>query len=464
MLELSDDEWFDRLNKRRQAQSEEHATLWTYYDNEQPLSFIAKILEEQGDRFPPLRLNWSAVVVDSVEERLDIESLRVRGSDKPDEDLMRVWRKNDMDEASSEAHLAAMVTGLSFVIVGPGIAEGDDPIITVEYGDQVAVEIDPLTRQVVAAIKVWRSDTNTETEDSAILYLPGRFISYEFDEEWKVTGTHTQTSQTVPVVPMLNRPRRGRGRSELVNIIPIVDAVNQTATNMLAALEHHALPRRWAVNVAESDFTDAKGEPLKAWAIATGAVWAIPRAEDDGTGTQPQPSVGQFTGAALDNFHNSIRVLALQAASQYGLSSSKFGYAAENPASADAIRASESREIKRTERHQVPFGGTWERTAMIVLEMLGRDITETQVETVWRDAATPTKTAAAQAAMELVNAGIIDREQAREDIGLTLTQREAIAARATGLDVNTIINGLRNTSVKNPEPNPPADVHPAPVI
>lgn len=455
MLELKDDEWFERLNTRRKAQSDEHATLWSYYDNEQPLAFIAKILEEQGDRFPPLKLNWSAVVVDSVEERLDLESLRVRGEEGPDEDIMRVWRNNHMEEGASEAHLAAMVAGLSFVIVGPGVNPGDDPIITVEYGDQVAVEIDPLTREVVAAIKVWRSDTDTETEDRAILYLPGRIISYELgDQDWKVVGQQTQSSEIVPVVPLHNRPRRGRGRTELTNIIPIVDAVNQTATNMLAALEHHALPRRWAVNVAESDFVDERGERLPAWAIATGAIWAIPRAEDDGTGTQPQPSVGQFSGAALDNFHNSVRLLALQAASQYGLTSNHFGYATDNPASADAIRAQQDREIKRTERHQTSFGGGWARVGLLILLMLGRDVETTQVEPVWRDAATPTRAAQAQAAIGLVQAGIIDREQAREDLNYSQTQRDAMSQRATGLDVNSIMSGLRDVSVESPPTDP----------
>lgn len=466
MLTLTDEQWFARLNERRAEQAREQAKLWKYYDNDQPLAFIAKILQEQGDRFPPLRFNWSSVVVDSAEERLDVENFRVRGQDANDEDLTRVWQGNDLDELSSEAHLAAMVTGQAFITIGAGLSEGADPIVRIDYGDQVAVEVDPLTGEVVAAIKVWSSDTVSKELDQAVLYLPGRFIEYEFAstagvaaKRWNAKRETKQDSPIVPVVPMFNKPRRGRGRTELNNILSIVDAVNQTATNMMAALEHHALPRRWAVNVAESDFQDAQGNPVPAWRIATGAIWAIPRAEDDGTGTQPQPSVGQFTGAALDNFHNSVRLLALQAAAQYGIPGHYFGYVTDNPASADSIRAMEARLVKRVERRQRTFGGAWERAMKIVLTMLGRDTERVQLETVWRDAATPTKSAQAQAAMELVNAGIIDREQAREDLGYTQTQRDAISSRATGLDMDSIVQGLRNVSTGSdlpPEnlPNP----------
>ncbi len=458
MLELEDDAWFERLNTRRGDQATESAALWQYYDNEQPLSFIAKILQEQGDRFPPLKLNWSATVIDTAEERLDVTGFRFRGTDAMDEDLTRVWEANELDETSSEAHLAAMVTGVSYLLIGPPTDDFELPRVTVEYSDQVAVEVDPGTGKVVAALKVWASDTVSGVEDRGVLYLPTKTIEYTFGKQgssgqakWYASGTQAQSSGVVPVVPMYNKPRRGRGRSELTNIIPIVDAVNQTATNMMAALEHHALPRRWAVNVAESDFQDANGKTLPAWAIATGAIWAIPRAEDDGTGTQPQPSVGQFTGAALDNFHNSVRLLALQAASQYGLSASAFGYATDNPASADAIRATEARLVKRVERKQRSNGGAWERAMLIVLMMMGREVApDTHLETVWSDASTPTKSAQAQAAMELVNAGIIDREQAREDMGYSLAQREAIANRASGLDMNSLVAGL--TSVPNAAP------------
>lgn len=461
MLELAEDQWFARLNTRRIQQSFETARYWEYYDNEQPLAFISRILVEQGDRFPPLRVNWSALAVDSVEERLDVEGFRLGGSDELDEDLAEVWQANDLDEGSGEGHVASLVARQSYVMLGPGV-DSDVPLVTVEYPDQVAVELDPATRRVVAALKVWSSDTVNGAQDMANLWLPGKVCTFEFGKKvdqkkqnWAKSLEQHQTSPLVPVVPMLNRPRRWKGRSELEPIIPLVDAVNQTATNMLAAIEHHALPRRWAVNVAEQDFTDADGNPLPAWKLATGAIWAVPRADDDTgvLGEQAQPRVGQFTAADLNNFHGSIRQLAVLASGLLGLPPHYLGYASDNPASADAIRSAEARLVKRAERHQRTFGGTWERAMRIALAMMGRDPSEANgLETVWRDAATPTRAAQADAAVKMVQAGIIDQEQAQEDAGYTKAQRDAMRQRlgAATSRQDSIVAGLRGIDLGTP--------------
>lgn len=461
-LDLTDDEWFRRLNARRVRAQIETQRYWEYYDNEQPLAYVAKILQEQGDRFPPLRVNWSALVVDALEERLDIEGFRI-GSGDIDDDLTEVWQANDLDEGSGEGHIAALVARQAFIMVGPGV-DTDIPLVTVEYPDQVAVEVDPATRRVVAALKVWSPDTENGSETMATLHVPGRIITYESGKKvdqqslgWARKLEQHQTSPLVGVVPMLNRPRRWAGRSELDQIIPLVDGVNQTATNMLAAIEHHALPRRWAVNVSEQDFTDADGKPLPAWKIATGAIWAIPRADDDTgvLGEQVQPKVGQFTAAALDNFHNSIKQLATIAASLYGLPPHYMGYSSENPASADAIRSAEARLVKRAERRQRTFGGSWERAMRIALAVMGRDPSEANgLETVWRDAATPTKAAQADAAVKMVQAGVIDAEQAQEDAGYTQTQRDAMARRRDSAlnRTDSIVAGIRGIDLSAQAP------------
>lgn len=468
-LVLEDDQWFTRLNTRRDRAARDTAKGWLYYDNEQPLAYVARIIEEQGDRFPALRVNWSALVVDSVEERLDVEGFRLTGADSPDDDLVEVWQDNDLDEAQGEAHVAALVARQAFLMVGPGV-DTDTPLVTVEYPDQVAVEVDPATRRVVAALKVWSSDSELAAGDMADLYLPGRVVTYrhgakvdERTQGWAKALERHQTSPLVPVVPMLNRPRRGVGRSELDAMFPLADAVNQTATNMLAAIEHHALPRRWVVNMAESDFQDAEGKPLKAWQIATGAVWGIPRAEDDTgvLGEQAQPRVGQFTAADLNNFHGSIRQLAILAGSLYGLPPHYMGYSSDNPASADAIRSSEARLVKRAERRQRTYGGAWERAMRIALAVMGRDPSDAnRLETVWRDPSTPTAAAQADAAVKKVQAGIIDAEQAQEDCGYTPAQREAMRGRGAepAGRVAGIVAGLRGLDVDPTRDAPPPQI------
>lgn len=445
LSDLTDDEWHTRLQRRRVDQLTKAVGLWQYYDNEQPLRYVARILQEQGDRFPPLRVNWGELFVGALDERMEGQGWRLAGAptDGVDEDLTRVWEENDLGAVQGEGSVASLVARQSYVMVGPAV-DGDTPLVTIEYPDQVAVEIDPATGRVVAALKAWASDTESATYDMAALCLPGRVVTFEAGEK---VDEQSQASELVPVVPFFNRRRRWTGRSELESLIPLIDAVNQTATNMMAALEHHALPRRWAMNLSEEDFKDPEtGKPLPAWKIATGAVWAIPRAEDDTgvLGEQAQPKVGQFTAADLNNFHSSIRTLALLASSLGGLDPRLLGVSSDNPASADAIRASESRLIRRAERLQRARSGPWRQVGRIALAALERD-PSTRIELVWRDPSTPTLAAQADRAQKLLDAGVIDVEQAQEDCGYSLAQRAAMAARRTKSvgQADRIVAGIR---------------------
>jgi hypothetical protein len=343
-----------------------------------------------------------------------------------------VWQANDLDEESTEAHLSALVTGHSYLMAGPGESY---PRVTIEYPDDVAVEVDPATRRVVAALKVWSE--NDKIDNRGTLFLPGRVVDFEWATslggsrpEWLPDMTHHQTSPLVPVVPMHNRPRKGCGRSDLTALRPVVDAANQIATNMLAAVEHHALPRKYAIGVSEKDFVGRDGEPLPAWKIATGAVWAVQGRIPQRGEQAPQIELGQFPASDLRNFIETMKEMSTLAASLYGLPPHFMGYASDNPASADAIRSSESRLIKRAERRQTSFGGSWEKIMRIAWAMLGEDPdTASRLETIWRDPATPTRAAKVDAAVKAFQAGMIDAEQAREDSGYTVEQRARMRSR-----------------------------------
>jgi hypothetical protein len=466
LSDLSDQQWYSRLNARRCTQADDAKAWWDYVDLEQPLHYVARILLEQKDRFPPLLIAWAELVLDSLEERLDLEGFRLAGQDSANTELSKAWQANDLDEGSGEAHYAALATGHAYLMVGPG--EGNYPLITVEYPDQVAVEIDPRTRRPMAALKTWREElADITTVDRAVLYLPGRTIEFESGQpvsggaqplgDWARTIQGQQAMPLVPVVPMLNRPRRGVGRSELIALKPIVDAANQTATNMMAAIEHHALPRKWAVGVSEGQFEDENGNKIPAWKAAMGDVWAVPHSEQQNrSGVQaPEVKLGQFSASDLRNFHESIKQLATLAASMYGLPPNYMGYTSDNPVSAEAIRYSLDRLVKRAERRQRTFGGAWERAMRIAWTIMGNDPAEAiGLESKWRDPSTPTRASMADAAQKLAGGTpIIDREQAWEDLQYSEGQKDGMRRRfgSTGGFAQTVVSGLKSLNVGSGE-------------
>jgi hypothetical protein len=97
-----------------------------------------------------------------------------------------------------------------------------------------------------------------------------------------------------------------------------------------------------------------------------------------------------------------------------------------NPASADAIRSAEASLVKKAERKQRGFGGSWERVMRLAQRLRDgvRDPALDGLETIWADAATPTIAQQADAAVKLLQGDrpVITVRQAREDLGYTPVQ------------------------------------------
>jgi hypothetical protein len=231
----------------------------------------------------------------------------------------------------------------------------------------------------------------------------------------------------LPMVPLVNRPRMMRpdGVSEFHDVLPIADAANKQATDMMISGEYHAMPRRYAFGLKEEDFVDAAGNQISPWSMMAGHLWAN---ED------PNIKVGQFPEADLTNFHNTLKVLVQVATMTLALPPHFNPFTGENPASADAIRSSETQLVKRVERKHTFLGGGWEEVERLVLRFQTGtfEARARSLETMWRDPSTPTVAQKADAVMKLatpINGGraILPIEQAREDLGYTPEQRRRMA-------------------------------------
>ena len=392
-----------------------------YFEGEQPLKYMAKAMQSEiGDRVSQLVLNWLRFGAEAYENRLDIEGFRYRGSSSSDDELWRIWQSNGLDEQAQQAHLDALVLGRSYVIVGSGDEDGSDPIVTVESPFQVFAERDPRTRRVSAAIKRWQEGEGKDAVQRATLYLPNSTQSFAFAKEWKTDGKADEHDLNyVPVVPLVNRPRilRPDGLSEFQDVIPVADAANKMATDMMVSAEFHAMPRRWAVGMKAEDFQDASGKPISVWSRDTGTLWGSESAD---------AKFGQFQESDLTVFHNSIKLLAQLASQMLALPPHYLSFVGDNPASADAIRSSETQLVKRVERKHTYFGGSWEDVQRLVLRIKSGDWDEEakRLETVWRDPSTPTVAQVADATVKKVQTGIVPVEQARIDLGYTQQQRD----------------------------------------
>ncbi|WP_327703629.1 phage portal protein [Streptomyces decoyicus] len=448
----SPDEWATDLSRRHDGELDELKALNAYYEGEQPLAYMhPELLAEIGDQIRQVVINWPRLIVDAIEERLDVEGFRYPDADEPSDELWRIWQANGMDGQSQQAHVDSLTMKRSFLTVGTNALDSNTPLVTAESPLQMYADFDPQTRAIRAALKRWNEMdplTGMPLSRHGTLYLPNQTIQFDSSGPgtWKIVDVddHGLGDPLVAVLP--NKPRTlvPGGVSELRDVLPISDAANKVATDMMVSAEYHAVPRRVAFGFDEDDFTDADGKPLSVWSRISGRIWATRKnrkSGEDGDGAD----VIQFPEAQLTNFHSTIELLAKVTSALAGLPPNYLGLVADDAASADAIRSRETRLVKRAERKHRPLSSGYERMNQLVMRVRDGDWDPSlrQLETLWRDPATPTYAQKADAVVKLHSAGLLPAEQAWEDLGYSDVQRRRMqrmqddqAARLTAADLS----------------------------
>jgi hypothetical protein len=437
----------------------DYTAAWTrkldsYLHGRQPLAMLPEsVLADCGDRLPQIRINFARMVVDSLEERLDVAGFKAP-DDAVSDTTQEIWQRNNLDEFSQMAHYEALAHGRSFIMVWAD-ATGY-PRITVESARQTTVWHMPGSTHRIAALKRW---VTPDGRALANLFLPDRILKFQSPSRITVDPylTEAQLFMTysgydpyawwdfsqipatgwelradpipnpfgvVPVIPLTNRPRiLNWGESELIDVLPIVDAINKLATDMMISSEYFATPRRWVTGIEIQ--TDEAGAPVDPFSKTRGRNWL---AEDEAT------KFGEFSTAELTNFTNAITALTQQLGAIAGLPPHYLGISRE-PASADAIRSSEAPLTNKARRRMRAFGGSWEtamRLAMAILDGYVRPGLES-MECVWADPESRTIAQQADAATKLSQIGV-PMEQLAEDLGYSpqeITKMAGVVAAPT---------------------------------
>lgn len=359
-----------------------------YYEGiQQNLAFSQiKYREAFKDVFGTWRDNFCGLIIDSATERMFVEGFRIPSdaaeSDRPagrgrdfgaDKDARDFWQHNQMDALSNSVHLDALVHGWAYVLVWA--KESGEPIITPVSPEEMVVQYKPGSR--------------TELEAAA------RFFRDAWGRQWvtlwteayvyEVTGTTTEWENgtlkknpfgTVPVVPFYNRSRiGGHPFSDLMNVIPIQDAINKTVSDALTASEYAAYPQRWVTGL-EIDF-DSNGNPKEPFNTA---VNKLLQAENE------KASFGQFDAADLGNYATLVNLLVQHMSSISRTPSHYFLVNAGNAPSGEAIISAEAGLVAKVRERALYFGESWERVIRLCFQAKGDRRAEAySMETIWRD-------------------------------------------------------------------------------
>jgi len=393
-------------------------------------------------------LGWPGIVVDVLEERLDFEGW-VAPEVEDSYGLGDIFDANNLQVESGLAHLDALMYGISFIKVGSAREDDDaDPLVTVESPLTTTALYDFRRRRISSAY-TYIPGEDEGTAGGYVLYLP--HVTITVDKEGKVEDRDQHNLGRVPVARLTNRARteRDNGRSEITRPIrALTDSAVRTILGMEVNREFYSAPQRYLLGGEESMFEDASGNKISSWEAVMGRVWNIPKDEDG-----DKPEVGQFPANSPAPYLDQVKGLAQMVAAEAALPESYLGFSHDNPTSADAIRAGEARLIKRAERRQLMFSLAWMEVARLALLVRdGGKLPDEFLKTkaMWRDAATPTRSAAADEAVKLVGATILPphSEVTFDRLGFSEIDKERLASEIRKMEARANLQALAGVPTK----------------
>lgn len=428
----------DHMAARLKHHDRKNAVSEAYYEGKQRLKDLNISIPPQLKLIESV-VGWAGTAVDVLEERLDLEGFI--GGDQYG--LGDIFRANELDLEASMGHKDALIYGTGFIFVGRGMDGEADPLITIESPKHATAMYDLRSRRITAALLAQREDRGNVVGGS--LYLPNETVYFQkFNSTYVEVARDVHNLGRVAVSALVNNPRSGDpdGRSEITRAVrSYIDSAMRTMVGAEVAREFYSAPQRYILGADPEMFTDADGNPIDAWKAIQGRIMALPSDED---GNMPQ--VGQFNANNPAPFFDQVRQLAQLFAAETAIPASYLGFQTDNPSSADAIRQMEARLIKRAERRQRQFGRTWSEVARLAL--LVRDgalpADANNFRPIWRDAATPTRAAAADEVVKLIGAGVLPATSdiVLERIGLTDTDKQRLKAELATNASSTLVNNL----------------------
>lgn len=346
---------FDAIQVKRKT----YEKLDAYYHGDQPAIYLTQRLREI---FRPLDItfneNWCAVVIDSVDERINLTGFE--SSDKTAENMLKsAWERNTLALEAADVHTDALVLGECYAIVWPdenGKAE-------VYYNDPRmvhAIYAAENPRKITVAGKLW---TGEDGKSKMTLYYPDHLEYYTSSEKSEdVTSPESfspdvseyptgQALNPYGQIPVFHFKINRKCVSDLTNVLPLQNGCNKLLIDMMVAAEFGAFSQRYVISQENPGLLP--NEPSVNWWIPAG----------DGTSQAAQ--VGQFQSTDLKNYLDAGDRLATRIAIITRIPKHYFFTQSGDP-SGEALIALEAPLNKKAQDRIDRFRPTWREVASFI--------------------------------------------------------------------------------------------------
>ena len=282
-------------------------------------------------------LGWNAKGVDSLADRL---VFREFGND--DFNVNDIFKQNNPDVFFDSAVLSALIGSCCFVYVSS--ADDSVRLQVIEASNATGV-IDPITGLLTEGYAVLQRDNDTDSPVLEAYFTP--------TETWYYPKEGEPYSIANPIgvpllVPVIHRPDAVRpfGRSRITRSGMYYQLyAKRTLERADITAEFYSYPQKYILGM------DPDAEQMDTWKATVSSLLRIDKDDEGG-----HPVVGQFTTASMSPFTEQLRTAAAGFAGEMGLTLDDLGFASDNPASVEAIKASHENLRLAGRKAQRSFG------------------------------------------------------------------------------------------------------------
>lgn len=408
--------WLYRLHSRLQLEQPHLLLLDDYYVGNHPLPEIRdeKVRVEFYRYLARSKSNFMRLVVDAQAQRTRLQGFRLQGSiDSADQATWDLFEQNNMESELQIAWQVMLAQRRVYVSVWYPAPGSTVPVMRIEDPTQVIVEHEPGDRtRRAAALKVWTDDWTDQV--NATVYLPTEIHRFRWESATRqrpfsgwVEREPMQRNPlgVVPIFPLVNRPGLARnGMSEIEDLTPIQDRINQTILGRQVAEHHAAFAQKWATGL-EIPIDEETGEPIQSFKAAIDSFWVN---ED------PAGKWGQFEPTKLDNY-SAPKESDIQDISVISATPRHYFTVNGQAPSGDSMKSAETGLVAKVIDQNRTLKGAVREIAMVARQIAG--LPPVMVEPVWGDPEYQTLGQLVDAQMKLFAGGVVSEDYVLEKIG-----------------------------------------------
>ena len=407
------------INARRPG----YAKFYRYADGDHPLIFPSNS-PPRGfyELFRRFRENLCPATYESVADRLEVVGFDVESGDQQAAEAAEAWwQRERLDRRQNEVSVEFLKAGDAYGIVWPDRDQPNRARFWPQPAHLCTIRYDEETEQPELGAKLWRLRDGSWRLN---LYYPSVIEKWQApkgddgDPKPDAFTPYEDPTQPNPYgrVPLFHFPNgefARHGRSELVDVIPIQDALNYTVITLLYGVGKAALPNRWMTG-GSSPTDERTGEPRGF--SDDDDVWEVPH---------EQARFGQFPTPEFDKILEVNEAFAARIARIRGIPLHYFNLHTGDFPSGESLKTAEGRHVKHVERVQASAGTTWEDVAGFAAQIETGTDAGARLSTRWKTAETRNEMNDAERVEVMRRVGI-SRTQALRELGFSDEQVDRI--------------------------------------